>query len=125
MLRAPTGVQDRLLHRVVARAGGNPLFIEELSRVVLQSRSSEDDESAIPATLHDSLMARLDALALGKAVAQWGSVIGREFEGGILEHAWEQVDDELSEGLLELEHAGLVQRGHGFGRPGSLGDAFG
>jgi class 3 adenylate cyclase/tetratricopeptide (TPR) repeat protein len=110
VLQAPTGVQDKLLHRVVARAGGNPLFIEELSRVVLQSPSSEDDESTIPATLHDSLMARLDALALGKAVAQWASVIGREFEGGVLEYAWEQADDKLSEGLLELEHTGLVQR---------------
>ena len=76
--------------QIVAKTDGVPLFVEELTKTVLESGLLEDAGDryeltgplpplAIPATLHDSLMARLDRLAPVKEVAQIGAVIGREF----------------------------------------------
>ncbi len=104
-VRAP-----ELLEDIVSRAGGNPLFIEELTRAVMQSRSDKGEERAVPATLQDSLMAGLDALELGKQVAQWGSVIGREFSEDILREAWDGDDEALLKGLEELHQSGLLYR---------------
>ena len=104
-VRAP-----ELLEDIVSRAGGNPLFIEELTRAVMQSRSDKGEERAVPATLQDSLMAGLDALELGKQVAQWGSVIGREFSEDILREAWDGNNEVLLKGLEELHQSGLLYR---------------
>jgi class 3 adenylate cyclase/predicted ATPase len=72
----------RTLARVVSKTDGIPLFIEELTKSVLESDPSGDP--VIPSTLQDSLMARLDRLGAVKEVAQLGSVLGREFSYELL-----------------------------------------
>ena len=85
-----------VLEQVVAKTDGVPLFVEELTKTVLEfGLLREDDGSyvltsaltplAIPSTLQDSLMARLDRLAPIKEIAQIGATIGREFPFGLLE----------------------------------------
>ena len=84
-----------IVEQIVARTDGVPLFVEELTKTVLESGLLADAGDhyelsgplpplAIPTTLHDSLMARLDRLAPVKEVAQIGAVIGREFSHALL-----------------------------------------
>jgi predicted ATPase len=79
-----------VVQHIVARTDGVPLFVEELTKTVLESGLVREEGSAyvltgslagvpIPTTLHDALMARLDRLGAAKAVAQLGAVLGREF----------------------------------------------
>jgi predicted ATPase len=79
-----------VLAQIVVKTDGIPLFVEELTKTVLESGLLKEVESAyelagplpllaIPTTLQDSLMARLDRLATVKAVAQLGATIGRQF----------------------------------------------
>ncbi|HEX4172012.1 MAG TPA: AAA family ATPase [Acetobacteraceae bacterium] len=98
-----------LLRRVVAQADGVPLFIEELTKAVLESRLAPDTEAAssVPETLHASLLARLDRLPRAKQVAQIGSVIGREFSYHLLRAVSELPDTVLAEGLDQLVASGL------------------
>ena len=85
-----------VVEQIVAKTDGVPLFVEELTKMVLESGLlQERDERyeltgplpplAIPATLHDSLMARLDRLAAVKALAQLGATLGREFSYALLQ----------------------------------------
>src|SRR5919204_1447825 len=85
-----------VVEQIVTKTDGVPLFVEELTKMVLESgllRAGEDyyeltgplPPLAIPATLHDSLMARLDRLAMVKAVAQLGATLGREFSYELLQ----------------------------------------
>ena len=67
-----------LLERVVAQADGVPLFIEELTRTMLERSGRTDAELTVPATLQASLLARLDRVPAAKQVAQIALVIGRE-----------------------------------------------
>ena len=82
--------------QVVAKTDGVPLFVEELTKMVLESGLLQEREDryeltgplpplAIPATLHDSLMARLDRLATVKSLAQLGATLGREFAYALLQ----------------------------------------
>jgi class 3 adenylate cyclase len=68
---------------VIERTGGVPLFVEELTRAVLESGGATLAGREIPVTLHDSLMARLDRLGSAKEVMQIGAVIGSEFSYGL------------------------------------------
>ena len=79
-----------VVQQIVARTDGVPLFVEELTKAILESGLLQEREDryeltgplpplAIPATLHDSLMARLDRLAAGKEVAQLAAILGRTF----------------------------------------------
>jgi predicted ATPase len=81
---------SEVLDQVVAKTNGVPLFVEELTRMVMESGILREQDGryvldsllpplAIPATLHDSLMARLDRLVPAKEVAQAGAAIGRTF----------------------------------------------
>jgi class 3 adenylate cyclase/predicted ATPase len=101
-----------LLERIVIQSDGVPLFIEELTRAVLETPELDalGATLAIPDTLQASLMARLDRLPAAKVVAQIGSVIGREFSHMLLTSAAEVQDAELSEGLSELADSGLLFR---------------
>jgi len=92
---APKALPEALLAHIVNKADGVPLFVEEMTKAVLESELLvEDGENyslrgtldslRIPATLHDSLMARLDRLLPVKEVAQIGAVIGREFDHELL-----------------------------------------
>ena len=103
-----------LLDRIVIQSDGVPLFIEELTRAVLEAPELNvlGARLAIPDTLQASLMARLDRLPGGKLVAQIGSVIGREFSHMLLASAAGMQDADVTGGLNQLSASGLLfQRG--------------
>jgi class 3 adenylate cyclase/tetratricopeptide (TPR) repeat protein len=118
---------DAVVEQVVAKTDGVPLFVEELTKAVMESIESigsiESIESAgihgrsslplgIPATLHDALMARLDRLAEAKGVAQLGAALGREFSYELLQAVSSVDEATLQHGLAQLVDAELVyQRG--------------
>jgi class 3 adenylate cyclase/tetratricopeptide (TPR) repeat protein len=93
---------------VVERTGGVPLFVEELTRSLLEAGKVEPQPHEIPATLHDSLMARLDRLGPAKEVAQFGSVIGREFPYGLLHAVHPAPEARLRVALEALTDAELL-----------------
>lgn len=104
---------------ILARSDGVPLFVEEITRTVIdvlrQGKGAERqsellDAVEIPATLKDSLMARLDRLGEAKDVAQAAAAIGRSFAYELLSGISELEEDELRRALRELEAAGLIQR---------------
>jgi predicted ATPase len=99
-----------LLERIVMQSDGVPLFVEELTRAVLEAQESGTVAAtfAVRDTLQASLMARLDRLPTAKQVAQIGSVIGREFSHVLLAAAAEQQEAQFTEGLIQLVAAGLV-----------------
>ena len=112
-----------VLEQIVAKTDGVPLFVEELTKTVLESGLLREENGsyllasaltplAIPSTLQDSLMARLDRLAPVKEIAQIGATIGREFSHDLLEAVSPVQGASLQEGLVQLMAAGLVF-GHG------------
>jgi predicted ATPase len=112
-----------LMAEVARKTDGIPLFVEEFTKVVVESDWLHETDGqyaltgplptlAIPSTLQDSLMARLDRLATAKAVAQLGATIGREFSYALLAAISPFGEETLSEGLRQLVAAELVyQRG--------------
>src|SRR5262249_19314182 len=112
-----------VVEQVVTKTDGVPLFVEELTKTVLESGLLQETEEhyelmgplpplAIPGTLHDSLMARLDRLATIKAVAQLGAVLGRTFAYELLQAVSPLDEATLQQGLRQLVEAELVyQRG--------------
>jgi class 3 adenylate cyclase/predicted ATPase len=112
-----------VVDQIVAKTDGVPLFVEELTKMVLESGLLREGEEhyeltgplpplAIPATLHDSLMARLDRLATVKDVAQLGATIGRTFTYELLQAVSPLDTATLQQGLRQLVEAELVyQRG--------------
>ncbi len=117
--RLPAEVRQQ----VVIKTDGVPLFVEELTKMVLESgllREQADHYElrrplhalAIPATLHDSLMARLDRLADAKEVAQLGAILGRAFPYQLLQAVSPWEEKRLQDALARLVEAGLLyQRG--------------
>ena len=106
--RLPASVSQTILER----AGGIPLFVEELAKTVLEAAGDRSDADAfaaltIPATLHNSLMARLDQLGPAKELAQIGSVIGREFSPAMLQAIAPHHPD-IEGGLHRLRDSGLA-----------------
>jgi class 3 adenylate cyclase/predicted ATPase len=100
---------DAVVDQIADRTDGVPLFIEELTKSVLESGVTP---LGIPATLHDSLMARLDRLPSVRHVAQIGATIGREFSYTLLHTVSRLPDDELQTALTRLVESELVfQRG--------------
>jgi class 3 adenylate cyclase/predicted ATPase len=103
------GLPDEVVGQIVDRTDGVPLFIEELTKSVLESGVPL---VGIPTTLHDSLMARLDRLASVRLVAQTGAAIGRQFPYGLLRAVSDLPEDELRAALVRLVASELVfQRG--------------
>jgi class 3 adenylate cyclase/predicted ATPase len=112
-----------VLAEVVSKTDGVPLFIEELTKTLLESGLLEDRRDhyaltrplpplAIPSTLQDSLMARLDRLAPVKGLAQLGATLGREFNHALLQAVSSWDDDTLRRGLQQLVAAEfLYQQG--------------
>ena len=90
---------------IIARTDGVPLFVEELTKAVVES-----GETAVPASLHDSLMARLDRTPEVKEIAQCAACIGREFDLTLLQAATARQGAELRAGLDRLAAAELVFR---------------
>lgn len=104
---------------ILAKTEGVPLFVEELTKAVLESEllcetgeryelSSSPTSLAIPSTLQDSLLARLDRLTPVKEIAQIGAVIGREFSYELLVAAAQMDDPKLRTALNELIRAELA-----------------
>ncbi|HEY2616909.1 MAG TPA: AAA family ATPase [Acetobacteraceae bacterium] len=111
-----------VIAEIVERTDGVPLFVEEMTRAVLEAGAERGKEVAasvpaarlgVPATLQASLMARLDRLGpAAKSVAQIGAAIGREFSYELAASVGELVEDRLQDALQRLVDAGLVfQRG--------------
>jgi predicted ATPase/class 3 adenylate cyclase len=100
---------DEVVAQIADRTDGVPLFVEELTKSVLESGAGP---LGVPATLHDSLMARLDRLGSVRTVAQTGAAIGREFSYQLLQAVSRLPDDELQAALARLVGSELVfQRG--------------
>jgi class 3 adenylate cyclase/predicted ATPase len=98
-----------LLDRIVAQTDGVPLFIEELTKAVLETTARPDGAMlAVPDTLQASLMARLDRLPAAKAVAQIGAVIGRSFSYELIAALAEIPEPALREGLGQLVGSDLA-----------------
>jgi predicted ATPase len=114
---------DEVVAQIVDRADGVALFVEELTKSVLESGLLREEADryvldgalppfAIPTSLHDSLMARLDRLASVRQVAQIGAAIGREFPYALLRAVSALPEDELQAALARLVAYELVfQRG--------------
>jgi class 3 adenylate cyclase len=105
---------------IVERTDGIPLFIEEMTKAVLEASGEKSAEQAVtsipapslgvPASLHASLMARLDRLGSAKEVAQIGAVIGREFSHALLAAVATKEEAALQAALDGLADAGLLFR---------------
>src|SRR5271166_6212495 len=119
-LAGNTALAPEIVTEIVARTDGVPLFVEELTKAVLESAAQGDRVAAVlattslaalsvPATLHASLMARLDRLgAIPKEIAQIGAVLGREFAYELIEPMAQRPEKELQAGLDQLGDAGLL-----------------
>ena len=112
-----------VLRQIITKADGVPLFVEELTKAVLESGLLREDTDAwrlegplpplaIPSSLHDLFMARLDRMAPVKEVAQVGAAIGREFSSRLLAPVIGMNAATLDTALTQLVDAGLlVSRG--------------
>lgn len=129
-LAGDIALPGELLDEIVVRADGVPLFLEELTKAIVESgrphgaremisADSAPRDTAVPTTLHASLLARLDHLGPAKEVAQIGAVIGREFSLELLARVAHMDQAELLRGLGKLSDAGLL-----FRRGGSPGTSF-
>ena len=106
-----------IIEQIVNRADGVPLYIEELTKSVVETYSGGDEsvlDDLIPASLQSSLIARLDYLGEAKNVAQMGSIIGREFSYELIREISGLDDGELDEALDRLVSSGMVFK---WGRP--------
>ena len=110
-----------VMAEIVERTDGNPLFVEELTKAVLEAESEGDGRRivatavpspglAVPASLHASLMARLDRLGPAKELAQIGAAIGREFSHALLSALVRKPEAEVESALDRLIAAGLLFR---------------
>ena len=105
---------------IVERTDGIPLFVEEMTKAVLEAESEGEARKtaaavpspalAVPASLHASLMARLDRLGTAKEVAQIGAAIGREFSHVLLGAVIPKPEADLRSALDRLIDAGLLFR---------------
>src|SRR5215831_2463199 len=110
-----------VMEQIVAKTDGNPLFVEELTKTVLEAGILVEEGGgyrldgplpplAIPETLQDSLMARLDRLAPVREIAQIGAAIGREFSYSLMRALVAREESALKHALFQLEQAELVFR---------------
>jgi class 3 adenylate cyclase len=110
---------DEVQEQLIAKTDGIPLFIEELTKTVLESGLLREQSGeyvltgtlppmAVPASLQDSLMARLDRLSPVREVAQIGAAIGREFTYRLLAAVTQIGPNELASALLQLAEAELL-----------------
>ena len=110
----------RIRRDIVERTDGIPLFVEEMTKAVLEAESEGDAQQtaaavppsalAVPASLHASLMARLDRLGSAKEVAQIGAAIGREFSYALMAAVARTAEADLVSALDRLTAAGLLFR---------------
>ncbi len=112
---------DQVITEILARTDGIPLFIEELTKTMIEIGLLQEKQGeyvleqplpshAIPTTLHASLMARLDRLAPVRDVAQMGAVIGREFSYELVSAIAGMPNERLEDALNQLSQSELVFR---------------
>ena len=111
---------ESIKHDIIERTDGIPLFVEEMTKAVLEAAGEGATERAaaaiplssvaVPASLHASLMARLDRLGPAKDVAQMGAAIGREFSHALLAAVVRKSEPELALALDRIVQAGLLFR---------------
>ena len=112
---------DEVLEQIIEKTDGVPLFAEEVTKALLESGMLREEQhtyalsrplttTTVPATLHDSLMARLDRLASAKEVAQFAAAIGREFSLELLVTASRSSRSAVESHLNKLEQAELIFR---------------
>ena len=109
-----------VMAEIVERTDGIPLFVEEMTKAVLEAEGEGEARRtvaavpspalAVPASLHASLMARLDRLGPAKEVAQIGAGIGREFSHALLSAVMRKSEADLNSALARLIDAGLLFR---------------
>jgi class 3 adenylate cyclase len=114
------GLPASIRQDIIERTDGIPLFVEETTKAVLESEGEGEAQRtdgavpspalAVPASLHASLMARLDRLGPAKEVAQIGAAIGRQFSYALLASVVRQREAELGSALDRLIAAGLLFR---------------
>ncbi|MBV8838009.1 MAG: AAA family ATPase, partial [Alphaproteobacteria bacterium] len=103
-----------LLDQIATKSDGVPLFIEELTKAVIEAAPQVVSQVSVPATLQASLIARLDRMPPARQVAQIGSVFGRQFPRALLGRVADMPPAILEEGLDQLVAAGLLfRRGEG------------
>ena len=119
-LAGNAALTPEIVAEIVERTDGVPLFVEELTKAVLESAAQGDRVAgvlgatslaalSVPATLHASLMARLDRLGLApKEIAQIGAVLGREFGYELIDPVAQRPEKELQAALAQLSEAGLL-----------------
>lgn len=101
---------NQVLQQIIEKTDGIPLFVEELTKTVLESDTDESFEFEIPNTIQDSLVARLDRLSDAKEIAQIGATLGREFQYELVEEVSETDPAIVSADLRRLEESGLLLR---------------
>ena len=104
------GLSPEIVDRLVATTDGVPLFVEELTRMIVESRQPADPEqTSIPGTLQELLLAKLDLLRpIGKQVAQVASILGRDFHYELLRYVSPFDEMSLQEGLEILANADIL-----------------
>ncbi len=110
-LAGSTALPEPILHEIIDKAEGVPLFVEEITKSILEpvgTRSELQASLTVPDTLHDSLMARLDQVAPMKVVAQVAAVIGREFSFELLKDVIAVSEADMQAALDGLLASGLV-----------------
>ena len=120
---------SQVLDEILSKADGNPLFVEEITKALVETGSLEQKGSeagsgpvgvsGVPSTLHDSLIARLDRFSAEKDVAQFAAVLGRTFQVEVLAAASGQSLQSVRDALKALEKAAIVYR-----QPGALTETF-
>ena len=108
-------LSDELVKQILQKTDGIPLFVEELTKAVIESdldqyRDERAHEMEIPSTLQDSLVARLDRLGEAKMVAQIGATVGREFSYTLVTAIGEVDEESIRQSLVQLEDSGLLYR---------------
>jgi class 3 adenylate cyclase/predicted ATPase len=121
---AGKALPPEVMRQVMAKTDGVPLFVEECVKMILESSLVREEDGqyvlagplhplAIPPTLQEALMARLDQLVPGKTIAQLGATVGREFAYELLAAISPLAEPVLQHGLSQLVEAELLyQRGH-------------
>ena len=116
-VRGNKPLPESITQDIIERTDGVPLFVEEMTKAVLEATKRGQTTAAVPysaqavpASLHASLMARLDRLGAAKEMAQIGAVIGREFSHALLAAVAGKAQEELQSALDRLMAAGLLFR---------------
>lgn len=119
LLAGGKSLPEEVLQPLVPKTDGVPLFVEELTRTLLEANLLREGEAhyelaaplpdlAIPATLHDSLMSRLDRLGQAKAIVQLGATAGRQFSYQLIQAVLQWEVDQLQGELQRLIEAELI-----------------